>query len=1058
MNTFFLSLPLKKKRLAIYIAMLSPLMFANASAENKKSTSIGDINVMDQQSRDEQGYDQQYDKNISNIYIGKDLIERYHGSSPSDILKNAIGVYSGDARNSGAIDPNIRGIQGQGRIPVTIDGTEQAITVYRGYNGSNNRNYLDPNLISNISIDKGSSLDPNIKTSTGGGIAIKTLGIDDIVPRSDKFGLNIKAETRSNTTNPHAPYFGYSPGMDYRYDPTYQADEDDAYYTDTLIERRAKTTKDNKFLNFQDNAFRIGAGWRTEPVDLLVVYSYRQQGNYFAGKGGAQRYDAPVTDPSKLSSKYNSAYYSTDPFMPFVARIYKPGNEVPNTSNQMQSWLLKNTWRFAGDQAVQFTFRDTHTRFGDIMPSRLGSIPWVASGEIGGDDNIVPQWPLSEVHLQAFTADYKWQPASNKWVDFDMSLWFTRTNSDTNNGGGYPRDPLYMEGWDSKRYGKKGYPDPDVLDYRLVSTSLTNSKNNRYGINLSDKIRLTPTLNLTLIGNFQYETLGSDDYRYKDNNYASGWYGDTHYDPARNARFPTPRKGKRQENSVAFNFTYTPTSWLQFTAGAKRVSYWSQDDMLKEMVSATNNHESWAILPSEEITAYQVRYYRLATPEETSVIKKLDPPISGKDMEWAYYHNMVNEIASSVPPEFKYLTQKQKLGSRNDIQPLGNNRVFNSKLNVNWPLVYSDKLIRSPDTYYISEIVTMPVKNGKLSQSDSPYYNGTIDINKLVPNTAKYDIPDSKAPDLAYQYNYGQMNTNNKVSRTLDINELGKKRKDHAWAPVFSAAVSVTDDARIYARYAETVRMPSIFEDTVGFSAKPNNIHGYQNKPEHSKTTEIGFIYNLQKLLHARHNADFRINWYHTDIENVFDRDANLNFRQFDKMKVVGIEALARYDNGGFFASAGLDYNLNYQVCDDQQAMLFDPLNQYHYPTCVYGGFPGGFLRTSIPPRYSLSANIGGRLFNEKLELGTRWLYHSSVVNKDEQKYPQWLTGGTFNDPMRWNPVLTVDAYLDWRINKLFTVELSGENLTNRYYLDPLTRSMMPAPGRAIKLAVTAQF
>ncbi|MEX6226621.1 hypothetical protein AB6F55_18440 [Providencia hangzhouensis] len=41
-------------------------------------------------------------------------------------------VYTGDARNSGALDPNVRGIQGQERVPVTVDGTEQSLTVYRG--------------------------------------------------------------------------------------------------------------------------------------------------------------------------------------------------------------------------------------------------------------------------------------------------------------------------------------------------------------------------------------------------------------------------------------------------------------------------------------------------------------------------------------------------------------------------------------------------------------------------------------------------------------------------------------------------------------------------------------------------------------------------------------------------------------------------------------------------------------------------------------------------------------------------------------------------------------
>lgn len=66
-----------------------------------------------------------------------------------------LNVYSGDSRNSGALDPNIRGIQGPGRVPVTIDGTEQAITAYRGYMGANSRNYIDPNLIGSIKVLKG---------------------------------------------------------------------------------------------------------------------------------------------------------------------------------------------------------------------------------------------------------------------------------------------------------------------------------------------------------------------------------------------------------------------------------------------------------------------------------------------------------------------------------------------------------------------------------------------------------------------------------------------------------------------------------------------------------------------------------------------------------------------------------------------------------------------------------------------------------------------------------------------------------------------------------------
>jgi hemoglobin/transferrin/lactoferrin receptor protein len=108
-------------------------------------------------------------------------------------------VYSGDARNSGALDPNVRGIQGQERVPVTVDGTEQALTVWRGYNGANNRNYIDPNLISSIEVEKSASLTGDVKTSVGGGIAIKTIGIDDVVAPGEEFGMSLKLETSSNS-------------------------------------------------------------------------------------------------------------------------------------------------------------------------------------------------------------------------------------------------------------------------------------------------------------------------------------------------------------------------------------------------------------------------------------------------------------------------------------------------------------------------------------------------------------------------------------------------------------------------------------------------------------------------------------------------------------------------------------------------------------------------------------------------------------------------------------------------------------------------------------------
>jgi len=110
------------------------------------------------ETRDRWGYDDVFALDLSTAYSGRDRVERYRGANPADVVKDLVGVFSGDARNSGALDLNIRGIQGPGRVPVSIDGGEQALTVWRGYNGVSNRNYIDPNLIGGIQVIKGPAL------------------------------------------------------------------------------------------------------------------------------------------------------------------------------------------------------------------------------------------------------------------------------------------------------------------------------------------------------------------------------------------------------------------------------------------------------------------------------------------------------------------------------------------------------------------------------------------------------------------------------------------------------------------------------------------------------------------------------------------------------------------------------------------------------------------------------------------------------------------------------------------------------------------------------------
>lgn len=70
-----------------------------------------------------EGQSQVYSNAGSTAYISSETIERLHGTSPADILKGVAGVQTGDSRNGGALDVNIRGIQGQSRVAVTVDGS-----------------------------------------------------------------------------------------------------------------------------------------------------------------------------------------------------------------------------------------------------------------------------------------------------------------------------------------------------------------------------------------------------------------------------------------------------------------------------------------------------------------------------------------------------------------------------------------------------------------------------------------------------------------------------------------------------------------------------------------------------------------------------------------------------------------------------------------------------------------------------------------------------------------------------------------------------------------------
>ncbi|KAA6208354.1 TonB-dependent receptor domain-containing protein [Avibacterium paragallinarum] len=982
----------------------------------------------------EQKKDEVYLHNITNMYSDKEAVERYKGAAPADLFQAFNGVYSGDARNSGAVDPNIRGVQGQGRIPVTIDGTEQAITTWRGYNGANNRNYLDPNLIGGITLEKGPALVAGTASGIGGTVKMRTIDVDDIVAPNQKISVELKLETSNNSVKEHPNNLHL--GEDSRmYDP-FPGD----FLPTTLVKPKTKGEWG------KDNAMRLAVGLREEKFDLLVAYSYRRKGNYLSGRGGSHRYEGSVDEKSGRELK------QMEPNLPFAASIYRPHTEIPNTSSVMESYLLKNTWRFTDKQELKLGYRHTKMTYGEIMPSRLDFSKFY---------DRVPQWPLATVTQHTFNADYHYNP-DNPLINLKAGIWYTRTISDTNTSVGNPQEPNELDNEFMGIAMQKCYrpmseedlanstPDefmnqfdlncmkaeqaewskthPNINGkYNFVNAAQSNAYNTRRGFNLSNQMHLTDKLDLTLSGSFQKEHLTSDHLKSK---------------PNPNSTYESPaRMGRRQEWDIAFNFNYRPTNWLMLTAGARYNEYWSYDDYLDKLVKSGVLYKPYEDNPD--------------SPGKISIGKTLSfDEIVSQDI-WNQYQQLMTE-KDNLREEYR-----NRLGNRYRRAPefKRKDREIVDKLDDllgeggSWTSLKDDGVIRkhSVEIDFHSD--------GRLHKEDNPFYNGTLKNEKVInPATGKVT---NKYTNSSLGEHYEALKESDKLKKV-------EKRRAHAFAPAFSATAFLTDNSRVYLRYTQYARMPSIFEDTVGFSASADTNTRFKDarlKPERTKNIEVGYAYDFSSLFNTPTKADVKLSYYHNVTKNVIDRNTDFRFVQLDKRVIDGIELQARYDNGDYFADLGVAYNLKNKVCDADMAVEMDPVAM-RVPHCMTGGFPWGYLRTQLQPKYSITANLGGRFFDRKLEIGSRWLYHSKAVNKQEARLFELNESLSTNEkidlgwnrPMYWQPVLVVDAYIKYQFSPNLTVEFTGTNLTNRYYLDPMTRSMIPAPGRTFKLGLTAKF
>ncbi|WP_417581020.1 TonB-dependent receptor domain-containing protein [Nitrincola sp.] len=1004
---------------------------------------------------DEQGYNDVYDKNITNLYIDRESLQRYQTANPGDIFKGMNGVYSMDTRSSQSITPNIRGITGEGRTPLTVDGTEQSTNVWLHFFGAGNRSYLDTALVRSVEVEKGPSLSRGITSGVGGAVNVRTIEPNDIIPEGNSFGIEVDLETSGNTSKPRFDATSVY-GQDYRDIP---GTERTAVTTINVPSQDPRIKGDDNILNFEDNSGMLAIAGRNDFMDVLLAHSERSSGNYYAGKSNADKYSGH--DPY--------AEDTTDRYIPNLTKLYYPGNEVFNTSNETKTTLFKNNWYFPNNQQLSLQFMRTDLKFGETTPGqsillwgyREGAEQAEPDRDWANERQFVYEFPHSELRLDRYKLSYDFKPEGSNWLNLETSLWHTKTEGTRYQTGAAP----YTIDVDQATYDELNFwetvweevapgmiPEPEH-DGTIVSRGRQWTSHDRTGFDFSNQMQLTDSLQFTVGGGYQKETL---DEKITGANGLTSTTGGVAPDSgmlfASSDRLG-PRSGERKEYSAMMNLAWQPTNWLTLTAGTRYLHYTGKDTG-----TAERRRQQEAFFAAKRVkTGERLVYGELLTEEKADTYNTL-------------LNNRADADAALTPADWDARANGMTTPAMAAWEEAG--AAFNA--------FRGDGVFRDGNTsaYYWTHEVFVPMVDGKLDSSQSPLADSPIDPTETA-TTINSQGQVVEAPVRIYDRTKTAGTHGAAVYEDIEAGQawdMPEEQSGEAFSPVLSATARVTSHGTAFVRYAQTTRFPSINELTSsaiidGAGTVGNLAVNGASKPERSTNWEVGYSHNLTQFFPALALADVRVSYYNTEIEDLIDRTFYYDVIQYDKKKTSGIELQSRFDTGGFYGSLGASYRLKQELCDKDYAYSMDPYYN-RIPSCVTGGFPGTYSGSSLLPRYSIDMTLGTRLLNSRLDMGWRGTYHSAVKNDQLDKLlaseqgvsdyndyairDAWFRQGvdTFYTPS----VLLHDLYTNFQVNPSITFNLGVTNVTDEYYLDPMAKTLMPGPGRTLTAGLKVNF
>ncbi|MDA9405164.1 hypothetical protein XH79_41365 [Bradyrhizobium sp. CCBAU 45389] len=477
--------------------------------------------------------DTPYETPGSVSHVSREQIDRVPPTSAGDVFVNTPGVISAGSHVGTSINPNIRGLQGMGRVATMIDGARQTTSSYRGYLGNRDETYVDPDLIGGIDISKGPSTGVGVG-GIAGTINLRTLDAGDIVKDGQSYGVRLKGTVGTNAVTERAP----SP----------------------LSSNTVNAASEGRpsFFNGGSQSGSVAVGAIKDNYEFLVAYSKHVQGNYFAGT------NVPPGITFKPAANANA--------------LIGPGQEVFNTSENTESFLAKGKVKWGDGQSLELSYLSYLSHYGEL--DELSYTFALSSG-------LLPygQFALSETRADTYTAKYKYEPSGNPYVNFRANLWLSDVASQRNgliagpssmttlggdvgnksvfatplgeltwdNGMEFTREHATAEQFASAITGSEGWETNGPSGVRLLTGTFTNAS-------------LKPISWLTLSGGLRYDYYNSEGEGYL-------------------TKFPARSGGRASPNA---GITISPVDGIQFYGQYKegyrppslRESHWHYQGLL----------------------------------------------------------------------------------------------------------------------------------------------------------------------------------------------------------------------------------------------------------------------------------------------------------------------------------------------------------------------------------------------------------------------------------------------------------------------------------------------